>query len=362
VWLRDVWLPKEGKMLTMGNMTKTLLRVVDWEGPATGPYKKLGYSDVPGNLMPLSPVSLWRDLHELSNKLLRKLGNQAESQKTVLGFSGGDDESVANFKGASDGEGIRYTGADPRPLTAGGVDPRTMAFYLQCRDMFSYFAGNIDSLGGLGKQTGTVGQDKMLGAAAGSQMRDMVDRTVDVIREIFRDLAFYEWNDPLSERMLEKPIPGTDMSIPVKWGKDSKKGKFDMYDLDIDVYSLQDNSPDVRLQKLDMIMKNYIIPLAPQIKEDGGSVDVQAIFKMVGKYANFPELEDVVKFSEPQSSGQQQQPQQGQRVPQGTAPPSGGDGGGGGGMSRQGADATLSQQLLSQGPAGGPIPGSENPS
>src|SRR5208337_3159153 len=122
LWLRDVWLPKEQLLLTVGCNTNTLLKVVEWEGPECGPYYKLGYSDVPGNLLPLPPVALWRDLHELSNKLFRKLGNQAEGQKTVLGFTGGDEESVSNFQKASDGDGIRYTGAPPQRLTAGGVD------------------------------------------------------------------------------------------------------------------------------------------------------------------------------------------------------------------------------------------------
>ena len=349
VWLRDVWLPRDGLLLTMGNQTKTLLKVVEWNGPGLGPYHKLGFADVPGNLLPLPPVSLWRDLHELSNTLFRKLGNQAESQKNVQGFSGGDDESVANFKNASDGEGIRFTGSEPKKLSAGGVDPNTLAFYLQCRDLFSYFAGNLDSLGGLSNRASTLGQDKMLGEAASSQMRDMADRTVDTIRGIFRTLAFYEWHDPIKRRLLEKPIPGTAVSIPVEWNKKSRKGEFNMYDLDIDVYSLQDNSPGARLQKLGVIMQQYVLPLAPMIQQAGGTIDVQSIFKMVGKYADLPELDDIVSFGETDMqgvSGQQPlgMPANTTRTYERT---------GGPGMSQQGADATMMQQLIAQGGQGG---------
>lgn len=354
VWLRDVWLPREKLLLTMGTSTETLLRVVEWKGPERGPFVKLGYTSVPGNLMPLPPVALWRDLHELANKLFRKLGNQAESQKTVQGFQGGDDESVENFKKASDGDGIRYTGAEPVKLEAGGVDPRTLAFYMQCRDLFSYFAGNLDQLGGLGSREPTLGQDKLLSEAASAQMKDMSDKTAEVVREIFYQLAYYEWNDPIKRRMLEKPVPGTDIVLPVEWNNDSKKGKFEMYDLDIDIYSLQDNSPGVRLQKLDMIIQKFIMPFAQQIQAAGGTVDVQKILKLVGKYSDFPELDEIVIFNESQGTPSPQQPSGQPQRDAGPKQPSPG-------MSRQGADSQMIQSLMGGGKAeaGGPIPGSQ---
>jgi hypothetical protein len=356
VWLRDIWMPREGLVLTAGAMSNTLLNVVEWEGPESGPYPKLGFSDVPGNLLPLAPVSLWRDLHELSNTLFRKLGNEAESYKSVMGFTGGDDESVENFKKAKDGEGIRYSGADPKRLETSGVDQKTLMFYLQCRDLFSYFAGNLDNLGGLQNNTPTLGQDKLMSAAASAQMQDMSDKTMSVIKEIFKALAFYEWNDPVKKRKLEKPIPGTDLTIPVEWNHKSKKGKFTSYDLDIDMYSMQDNSPGVRLQKLGQIMQQYIMPLAPQIQQAGGTIDVQKILKFVGKYADLPELDEIVVFADPGTA--QQPPQSPGGQPANTSHTS--TRVGQPGMSNQGADAALIQSLSGGGmaEAGSPTSGS----
>ena len=349
VWLRDVWLPREGLVITMGASTQTFLRAVEWEGPKCGPYYKLGYSDVPGNLLPLPPVSLWRDLHELANNLFRKIGNDAESAKNVMGFQGGDDESVENFQKAHNGEGIRYTGAPPISLSTAGVDQKTLAFYLQCRDLFSYFAGNLDNLGGLQTQTPTLGQDKMMSAAASSQVQDMSDLTMKFAKDVFYALAFYEWNDPVKRRLLEKPIPGTDMSLQVEWNRKSRKGKFEAYDLGIDMYSAQDNSPGVRLQKLGQIMQQYIMPLAPQIQQAGGTIDVQKIISLVGKYADFPELKEIVIFSE-QNLGspapQNQPPANTSHTSTRVGQP---------GMSNQGADAAMTQQLMGGGMAEGGV-------
>jgi len=90
VWLRDVWISGENKICTYGVKSLKMLRVVDWDGPEGGPYKMLGFSDVPGNVLPLPPVSLWRDLHNLGNTLFRKLGRQADAKKTIALFQGGN--------------------------------------------------------------------------------------------------------------------------------------------------------------------------------------------------------------------------------------------------------------------------------
>lgn len=298
LWLRDVWLPKEKLLLTYAVTTKKLLRTVEWKGPETDPYVILGYSMVPGNLLPLSPVSTWRDLHELANALFRKLGRQADSQKTVQGFPGGHDESVSDFKAARDGDGIRYSGGKPEVLKAGGIDQTTLQFFLQCRDLYSYFAGNMDTLGGLSPQAETLGQDRLLSEAAGAQMRDMAGRTVDAIKIVFRTLAWYEWHDPVKRRILDKKLPGTDFSIPVEWNRKARQGKFDVFDLDIDVFSLQDNSPGLRLQKLGMVWQQYVLPMLPAIQQAGGELDIQFLLDTIGKYSDLPELKRIVTFTQ----------------------------------------------------------------
>jgi len=306
--VRDVWLPKERRLVTYAVKAKKLLNDIEWEGPQHSPYYVLGFSDVPGNLLPLSPVSVWRDLHELANALFRKLACQADDQKRVLGFQGGNDDSVMNFKRAKDGEGIKYTGSEPKVLAAGGIDPQTLAYFMQCRDLASYFGGNLDALGGLAPQTETLGQDRLLSEAASAQLRDMQTVTISQVREVFRALAWYEWHDPVGERLLEKPLPGMPgQSIPVLWNRNSRQGDFDEYQLDIDVFSLLDNSPTLKLQRLGYIMSTYIIPLMPEIQRQGGELDVQSLLKLVAKLTDFDELQDIIVFAnEPQPpTGQQ---------------------------------------------------------
>lgn len=300
IWVRDVWLPRERLLLTYGIKSKKLLRTVEWDGPPNGPFHRLGFSDVPGLLFPLPPVQAWRDLHELGNTVFRKLGIQADGQKTVLGFNGGDDDSVVAFRGARDGDGINYHGQKPEILQAGGVQPATLAFYMQVRDLNSYFAGNLDSLGGLAPLTQTVGQDKLLGEAASAQLRDMSDSVVKFTQGVFKAFAFYEWNDPIKVRNIEKPVAGMDMTIPTTFGPEDREGLFEDFVTKINVYSLQDQSPEIKLQKLGAIMQQYILPLMPQIAAAGGTLDVQKILSKVAKLSDMPEVDEIILWTNPE--------------------------------------------------------------
>ncbi len=299
VWLRDVWLPRERQLVTYGVKSLKLLHTVNWDGPEHGPYHVLGFSHVPGNLLPLPPIALWQDLHELGNNLFRKLGRQADAKKTVAAFAGGNPDDIEALKRAGDGEGMRYNGQKPEMLALGGVDATTLAFYLQVRDLFSYFAGNIDSLGGLAPMTDTVGQDKMLGEAAGTRLKYMAERTVEFARGIFKSLAWYEWTDPVRKRTIEKPLKGTNIKIKSVWSADTRQGRFLDYNLDIDVYSMQDDSPTTKLQKIGLTLERYVFPMMPVMEQQGARLDFRSLIDILSRLTNVPELMDIVQFDEP---------------------------------------------------------------
>ena len=311
LWIRDVWLPKEELIVTYGIKSNRVFNIIDHKEPDRGPYYKLGFTDVPGNLLPLPPVGLWRDLHELGNSLFRKLDNQAKGAKSVMAFPGGNQEGANAFKAAKDQDGITYpAGGKPEVISTPGVDQKTLAFQMHVQQLSSYVAGNLDSLGGLSVQTSTVGQDKLISEAAGAQLRDMSSKTVSVVRDIFKALAYYEWTDPIKRRLLEKPIPGgVDATIPVEFSKKSKQGKFSSYDLDIDPFSGQDDSPTLRLQKLMTFVERLVLPLSPLIQQVGGNIDVQEILRQAAKYADMPDASELVTFmDQPPVAGQASEP------------------------------------------------------
>lgn len=299
VWLRDVWLPRTGELVTYAVKTKKLLRVVKWDGPDCGPYHVLGFSDVPGNLLPLPAVAIWRDLHELANSLFRKLAKQAVGKKRVVAFPGGSDDAAMALKAAGDGEGIKFTGMKPEAIDIGGIDGETLAFFLQTRDIFSYQAGNLDSLGGLGPVAETATQDAGISQAAGARMASMKSRTLAFARGVWRSLAWFEWTNPVRKRTIKKPVDGTDIVLTREWSAETRDGDFLDYNFNIDPYSMEDDSPEIRLQKIKAVLLEVIIPLLPMMQQQGASLDFRKLVELLARLGNLDDLRSLVTFGEP---------------------------------------------------------------
>jgi len=299
VWLRDVWLPRSHKLLTYGVKSGDQFNLVDWDGPDGGPYHMLGFSEVPGNLLPLPPVALWLDLHELANTIFRKMGKQADAKKTVGMVQGGNDDDVGRFINAKDGEMIRYNGQKPEVLSVGGVDQTSLAFYLQVKNIASYFGGNWDALGGLGPMSETIGQDEMMRASASARLEYMRDRTLDFDRSVFKALAWYRWTDPARKSVVEKPVRGTNISVRSIWSAETRDGDWLDYNFDLDAYSIQPDIPAIKLQKILQYLDRVVYPAMPMLREQGGFLDFKELNELFARLSNVPELNELVKFGEP---------------------------------------------------------------
>ena len=315
--LRDVYICSSGRIITYAVKSLTVLRDEPFDGPEGTPYIHLGFTKVPGNLLPLPPATLWYDLHTLGNTLFRKLARQADSKKSVAAFAGGNDDGVQSLQKASDGDGIAYSGSKPETISIGGVDAPTLAFYLQTRDLFSYFAGNLDSLGGLSPQAETLGQDKLLSEAANARVNGMSEAVVDFSKKIFKRLAWYVWTDPVRERTYHKTVNGASgFSIKKKWTPETRDGEFLDYNFSIDVYSMQDDSPSTRIQKFGMVFERFLMPLMPMLQEQGAYIDIVKVCEFLSKNAALPELDELVKFSQ---SKMEEGPVRGNSTPEATS-------------------------------------------
>ena len=298
VRLRDVYIFKTGHLITYDTRTMKVLRDVVWDGPQGSPYVRLAFNHVPSNLMPLPPGELWLDLHELANGVFRKLANQATRKKTVTVFQGGSDEDVYRFKMAKDGEAIR-SNAKPEDMSVGGVDGGNLAFFIQNKDLYNIMAGNIDALGGLSPQADTAKQEQLIGEASSARLKAMGDSVIEFAREIFRRLAWYAWTDPVRTRILRKPAgKNTGITVKVEWTPETRDGDFLDYNLDIDVFSMRDDSPSTRVEKLLMILERVTMPFMQQLEAQGGYIDLRMLHSYLGENVNLPELSNIIKFQD----------------------------------------------------------------
>jgi len=318
IHLADVWLPRTRQILTYTLKDKKVIKTTDFDGPEHGPYHMLGYSTVPDNVLPLAPVANWHSLNELANNLFRKLSKQAIAFKKVIAFQSPSDDAINAYKNASDGEGIRYAATKPEMLTTGGADAALQAFFLQVTDQVNYFMGNLDALGGLAPSTDTVGQDKLISEAASARLQSMRESTLEFAEDIFRSLAWYEWTDPIRERKVFRGIPGTDFGVEVPWSYETREADFLDFNFNIDVYSMQSDTPEIKIQKISTIFERFIIPLLPIIQAQGGEIDIEGFLTLIADYSNIGELKDLVSFN---GEGLPQQPVQGSPLEGAVKPP-----------------------------------------
>jgi len=295
VMLQDVYLRREKLLVTWCVQKPAFaLDVVEYvDGIDDGPYDHLFYNVVPDNAMPLAPLGVARNLHNLANSLFRRMAQQARDQKEVVGFSG--EETAILFKKAMNGEGIVIpAGSEPKNIIIGGIDPKVMALFLQVKDIFSWSAGNLDSLGGLSAMADTARQEDLLSKSSGAQLADMQDAAVEFAQKIFRTLAWFEWTDPIRKRKLKKRIPGTDIHLSVPWTPETRQGDFLDFNFTIIPSSMRDDSPAAKIAKLNSIMAETILPMLPVFQQQGLTLDARGWVALIADYANVPELERLI--------------------------------------------------------------------
>ena len=301
VW--TIWDAVEGRIITLAagegepcDVTGEYIDVRDWTGPEKGPYKFLGFNPVRGNIMPLPPVSLWIDMHELSNNVMRKLERQAQRQKTVFGVQpGGESDGLTTLQ-ANDGEMVKLL--NPKGIaniSYPGVEPGQLAFLIQLKDMASWLWGNLDALGGLSPQADTLGQDRLLTASASQRLVKMQNQTVQFAQEVIHDLAELLYNEPTITIPLTKSYG--DVSIPRYWTPKDREVDFLHYNMTIDPYSLSYRSPSERLEIIRQTVLQLVAPFAQQMQAQGIVVDYEKLFKIVGEYTGLDELKQILTYT-----------------------------------------------------------------
>ena len=306
VELWDIWLPYENVLVTLqadsyagGFVSTEPLSVIDWGGPETGPYHLLAFVDVPGNVMPLSPASLMVDLHDLVNRLFRKLGRQAERQKTITIAAGGAEEDARRIVNANDGDTILSDRPEAtREMKFGGVDSPSLAFMIQLKDLFSYLGGNLDTLGGLGPSASSGKHDQLLQQSASVRIADMQARTTSAVKEVIEAMGDYIFYDPVPPDRVYKDIPNTTLNVPVEFDPDIREGDILDYSIDISPYSLQSRSPGEKLQSLMEMMMQVVIPMSAQLQQRGVVPDLEKFLEIAAKYSHTEELAQVLRIAE----------------------------------------------------------------
>ena len=136
--------------------------------------------------------------------------------------------------------------------------------------------GNFSLLGGMGAQTDTLGQDRLLHQSASRMVDDMQERMEGFVRDIVEDVAYYLFDDPDLNRSVTYKIPNTDLSVEDRLTADSLQGRFNDFEFTIEVSSMRPRSPQQRVSVMDSMLQSAMqFAQMGMLDQQGMSIDAK---------------------------------------------------------------------------------------
>lgn len=301
IWLMDVWIAENNSVVTMacdqGDLEPLIER--EWLGSQAGPYKFLSLGDTPDNVIPTSPALNLKGMHDLQNRLHRRMEDDSDAHRVVNVYPPGMEDDANRLRTAE--RNGWYRGKSPeqiKQLETGGIDQRDMALATFIQSEYDRFAGNLLAMGGLGSQSGTVGQEELIHGQLSKNVADMRMAVVGFAADCILDLGRLMWEDQTLELHTAMPVSNSGIQVTSDWTPDYRLGEFDDYEFRVEPYSMVFKTPQQHLQEYFQVLRE-IAPLWPMFQASGASLNVQVLVKEMARLLNKPEIEQLITFAAP---------------------------------------------------------------
>jgi len=93
----------------------------------------------------------------------------------------------------------------------------------------------------------------------------------------------------------------------VPFGPEDRGAEFIRINVEIEPYSMQHTTPEAKLQGLRTIFGEFVAPFIPMMQAQGVTLDMEMLFRKLGKLSNITELNDIIVYSNPQHEPQPQE-------------------------------------------------------
>lgn len=300
IWLQDVWIAENNTVATMAvDLDLPPLLEREWTGSQAGPYKFLSLGNVPDNVIPASPAGNLKGMHDLQNRLHRRMEQDSTAHRVVNVYPPSAADDAEKLRTAKRNSWHRLN--DPKSIAQielGGVDQRDQALSLFIQDEYDRFAGNLAVMGGLGPQAATVGQEEMIHGQVSRTEADMRMAVVKFASESILDLGRLMWEDQTLELQSSIPVGNSGIEVRSNWTPDYRVGEFEDYDFRVEPYSMVFKTPEQKLQELFQVLQQ-IAPLWPMFQASGATLDAEAIVGEIARLKNRPEFKRFITFAAP---------------------------------------------------------------
>lgn len=212
----ELWVPSANAIVTVPGGKDVIfddyLRIDDYYGVKEGPYTLLSLTPpVPGNPLPIPMVGIWNDLHVLSNRMAKKIIEQAERQKDITAYKRAASDDAKELQNAGDGEAIAVEDPDSvKVLSFGGQQHSNENHLASLQAWFNMMAGNPEQVGGQHIDAKSATAANILSQNAGVTLEDMKDMVYIMAADEARRRAWYFHTDPLMQIPLvnRQKMPG----------------------------------------------------------------------------------------------------------------------------------------------------------
>lgn len=206
----ELYVPSANAIVTVPGDSTLLfddyLRVDDFYGVKEGPYSFLALTPpVPGNPLPIPSVNIWTDLHVMANRMAKKIMEQAERQKDILGYKRSAADDAEEIRNAGDGEAVAVDDPDAMKTYSFGGQKNSNEVHLnQLQEWFNMMAGNPNQVGGMNVAAKSATAASILQSNAGIGLEDMKDAVYQFAADEARKRAWYLHTDPMMHLPLTK--------------------------------------------------------------------------------------------------------------------------------------------------------------
>lgn len=250
----NVWSPEANAVVTIPDPSEMrsddYIAVQDFYGPKEGLYIELSLTPpVPNNPYSVAPVSIWHDLHKMTNSMFKKAMNQAERQKSIAVYDPMQVDLAENIRDADDGDLVEGNPDSIKEVSLGGQDPANIQMIQQLQMWFNYMSGNPDQLAGAKSDANTATQASILEANSRVSVEDAKDITYDKTAEISKRIAWYLHNDPLIDLPLAKRKPGGER-VQLSLTPEQREGDFLEFTFKVKSKSMTHMDPQIRTKRI----------------------------------------------------------------------------------------------------------------
>jgi len=246
----------EGTIAKDENGTARWLRASRWTGADGGPYDHLQFLKVPGMLIPIAIIMFSRDLAEMGDKLMRKLGESAANSKKVLGYTAGAEDEAEEIANAPHGGSVKMDDPDAAKIFDFNLMQAELGNMVQLiKQEWNDASGQANMISGGDTNDETLGQADIRAGQANDQVEFLKNKIGDLATSHSRKRVYWFMSKARPNYTAPMQWPGLDEPnqseiVELSLTAENQIGRPEDYAFDCTPIMVASGNPELRASRV----------------------------------------------------------------------------------------------------------------